>query len=80
MEDPKDIEQPQGHADDHDSVEDRLDGSLHGDETIDEPKKHAYNDESDNNLNEWNGTLALLFRLERAGRSPDCDSRLPGCL
>jgi hypothetical protein len=60
----EEIEQPNGHANDHDPVEDRFDGSLHGDETIHEPQQYAHRNESDNNLNEWNGTLASLFQLQ----------------
>jgi len=40
------IQEPQDHADDDDSVQDRLDAACHGDETVHQPQKDANDDES----------------------------------
>jgi hypothetical protein len=51
VEDSKDVEEPQGHADD-DDVENGLDGALYGDVVVHEPEKDAYDDESDGQLDQ----------------------------
>ena len=66
----KDIEQPDSHTDDHHNVENRFNGPLHGDKTIHEPQQQAYDNESDNNLNQWNGPLALLSPPKFKGENP----------
>lgn len=50
---PEEIEQPDSHANDHDNVEDRFDGSLHRDETVHQPKEDADNNKRDDYLKEW---------------------------
>jgi hypothetical protein len=42
---PKSAQKPQDNNDDHNNVQDRLDGTRHGDETVDEPEKNADHDE-----------------------------------
>jgi hypothetical protein len=41
------IQKPQNHANDDDGVQDRLDASCHGNETIHQPQKDAYDDQGE---------------------------------
>jgi hypothetical protein len=50
VEDAKDIEQPQDHADDDNAIEDGFDVVLHGDEAIHKPEEEAHNDERDDEM------------------------------
>jgi hypothetical protein len=45
------IQKPQHHSDDHDCVQDGLNGSLHWYEAVDEPKQNAYHDQDEEDLN-----------------------------
>ena len=47
MKQSEDIQKPDHHSNDHDGVQDRLDRSLHWDESVDQPKQDA-----DDNQNE----------------------------
>jgi hypothetical protein len=40
----EDIQEPKNYRDDYDTVENRLDVRLHGDEAIHQPQKNAYDD------------------------------------
>jgi hypothetical protein len=47
----KDIEDPENHGDDYDTVQNRLDGSLHGNEAIHQPQEDTHHDENFEELN-----------------------------
>lgn len=47
----KDIEQPQNHADDDDGIQDRLDGTGHRYEVIDEPEENTDRNQDHDELN-----------------------------
>jgi hypothetical protein len=51
MNEPEDIEEPQNYRNDHDAVENRLDGSLHGNEAIHEPEKDTHHNKNFQELN-----------------------------
>ena len=72
MEEPKYIEQPYDHSDNHDPVEDRLDRSLHGDEAVNQPEQHSDGDERENNLDERHSVL-----LSSRSRRPESVSCTP---
>jgi len=55
MEQSKDVQEPQDNGEDHDAVQNRLDGCLHRNEPIHEPQKHADYDENFDQLNERHG-------------------------
>jgi hypothetical protein len=46
MKQSKRIQKPQHHNDDHDSIQDGLNRSLHWYESVDQPKQNPYNDEN----------------------------------
>ena len=46
MEQPSNIKDPQNHGNDHDAVQNRLDGSLHGNEAIHQPQEDTHHDEN----------------------------------
>jgi hypothetical protein len=41
MEKPKDVQQTQHHENDHDSIQDRLNGARHRNEALDEPEENT---------------------------------------
>jgi hypothetical protein len=45
MEKPKNIQEPQNHENDHDGIQDRLDGSCHRDETVNQPEENPNHDQ-----------------------------------
>jgi hypothetical protein len=45
MKESKDIQEPQDYKNDHDSIQDRLDGSCHRNEAVDEPEKNTHHDQ-----------------------------------
>jgi hypothetical protein len=45
MKQSKNIQEPQDDSDDHDSIQYRLDGSLHGYKAVDQPKQNTHNDQ-----------------------------------
>jgi hypothetical protein len=45
MKKPKSIQEPQNHENDHDGIQDRLDGLCHRDETVDQPKENPNHDQ-----------------------------------
>jgi hypothetical protein len=47
----KNIQDPQNHGNDHDAVQDRFDGSLHGNEAIHQPQEDTHHDENFEQLN-----------------------------
>jgi hypothetical protein len=49
---PEDVQEPQDNDDDHDSVQDGLDRSLHGDVAVDEPQQDSYDDQNDHDVNQ----------------------------
>ena len=51
MKQPKNIQQPQHYSNDNDAVQNRLDGSLHWNEVIDQPQENTHNDENFQQLN-----------------------------
>jgi hypothetical protein len=51
MEQSKDIEEPQNHENDHESIQDRLNGARHRNEAIDEPEKNTNHDQNHQDLN-----------------------------
>ena len=50
MEQSKDIQQPQNHGDDYDTIQNGFDGSLHRDESVYRPQENAYNNQNFENL------------------------------
>jgi hypothetical protein len=50
LQQPKDIQQPQHYGDYYDGVQDRLDGTRHGNETIHQPQQNSDNDQGYDNL------------------------------
>jgi len=42
----KNIQKPQHHGNDHDSIQDRLDRSLHWYEAVDQPKQNTHHDQN----------------------------------
>jgi hypothetical protein len=46
MEQPGNIQDPQNDGYDHDAVENRLDSSLHGNESIHQPQENTDNDQN----------------------------------
>ena len=50
MKQSKYIQQPQNHGNDHDAIQNRLDGSLHWNETIHQPQQDTHYDENFQNL------------------------------
>jgi hypothetical protein len=51
MKQPENIQQPQDDCNDHDAIEDGLDGALHGNEAIHKPQEDSYHDENFQQLN-----------------------------
>ncbi len=68
MEQSKYVEEPDNDANDHDGVQDRLDASCHGDETIHQPQEDAHDDQCYENLNERHSFLPFCLRCETLPR------------
>jgi hypothetical protein len=51
MKQPEYIQEPQNHCDDYDTVQNRFNGSLHGNEAVHEPQKNTHHDENFKELN-----------------------------
>jgi hypothetical protein len=51
MEESEDVQQPQNHGNDHNTIEDGLDGSLHRNKAIHEPQENTHYDENFQELN-----------------------------
>jgi hypothetical protein len=51
MEQSKDIQEPQNYENDHDSIQDRLNGARHRYEAIDEPEQNTNHDQNHKDLN-----------------------------
>jgi len=51
MKQAENVHQPQNHGDDHDTIQDGLDGSLHGDEAIHQPQEDTHHEEYFEDLN-----------------------------
>jgi hypothetical protein len=47
----KNAQEPQDNGNDHDGIQDHLDGTRHRDESVDEPEKNANYDKDHHNLN-----------------------------
>jgi hypothetical protein len=45
MEKSKNIQEPQNYENDHDSIQDRLDGACHRDETVNQPEENPNHDQ-----------------------------------
>jgi hypothetical protein len=45
MQESKGIQEPQDYTNDHDSIQDRLDGARHRNEAVDEPEKNPNHDQ-----------------------------------
>ena len=60
MEQAKYVKEPEHDADDHDSVQDRLDTACHRDETIHQPKQDAHYDQGYENLHKRHSFLPFL--------------------
>jgi hypothetical protein len=52
VDDAKDLEQPDDHADDDNAVEQGLDAAGHGDVAVDETEDHTDDDEVDDDVNQ----------------------------
>ncbi len=50
MEQSKNIQQPQHHGDDYNTIQNGFDGSLHWNESVYRPQENAYNDQNFENL------------------------------
>jgi hypothetical protein len=51
MHEPKGIQEPHDYTNDHESVQDRLDGARHRNEAVDEPEKNPDHDQGNYDLN-----------------------------
>ena len=51
MKQTENIQEPQNYGDNHDAVQNGLDGSLHGNEAIHQPQKNPHHDENFQELN-----------------------------
>jgi hypothetical protein len=47
----KNAQEPQNHGNDHDGIQNRLYGTRHGDEPVDEPEKNTHHDQDHYHLN-----------------------------
>ncbi len=73
------IQKPQNHANDHDCVQDRLDATCHGDETIHQPQEDADDDQGEQNLKERHTFLPFCLCCETLLLGPhECMHALPG--
>jgi hypothetical protein len=61
MEKSKDIQEPQNHQNDHDSIQDRLNRSCHGYETIDQPEENTHDDQNQEYINQRHDLLTSLI-------------------
>jgi hypothetical protein len=61
MEKSKDIQEPQNHDNDHDGIQDRLDGSCHGYKVIHQPEENAHYDQYHAYLNQRHDLLTSMF-------------------
>jgi hypothetical protein len=61
MQNSKDIQEPQDYKNDHDSIQDRLDGARHRNEAVDEPEKNTNYDQNHKYLNQRHDLLTSLF-------------------
>jgi hypothetical protein len=52
MEDPKNIQEPQNYENDRDGIQDRLDGSGHRDETVNQPEENSNDDQDQEYVNQ----------------------------
>jgi hypothetical protein len=68
VEQTKYVKEPEYDADDHNSVQDRLDTACHRDETIHEPKQDAHNDQGYENLNKRHSFLPFCLCCETLPR------------
>jgi hypothetical protein len=64
VEQTKYIKEPEHDADDHESVQDRLDTARHRDETIHQPKQDAHYDQGYENLHKRHSFLPFCLRCE----------------
>ncbi len=51
MKESKDIQEPQNHANNHNGVQNRLEGRCHGDEAIHQPQQYTHHDQDFQYLN-----------------------------
>jgi len=72
MNDSENIEEPQNDANDDDGVQNGLDASRHGDETIHQPQQNANHDQDDHELNErHDGFFSFFARRHPASQVVD---------
>ena len=57
MHESKDVQEPHNHHNDHDSIQDRLNGSCHGNETVDQPEENSNYDQNYAYLNQRHDLL-----------------------
>ena len=57
VEEPKQVADPKRYDNDHHDIQYRLNGLLHGNEAVHNPKQHAHRDECKNNIDEWQKML-----------------------
>jgi len=63
----KDIQQPQNNSDHNDTVEDRLDSALHGDEAVHKPQQDADRNQNQDNVDQGHKTsLDKEFILQKS--------------
>ena len=56
VKEPEDVEEPEDDGDHNNTVEDGLDGALHGNEAIHQPEQDANRDENQDNVDEGHET------------------------
>ena len=54
---PEQVADPKGHDDYHNEIQYRLDGPLHGNESVHKPKQHAHRNKCENNIHKWQRML-----------------------
>ena len=76
MKQPKHIQQPHNHGNDHDAIQNRLDGSLHWNETIHQLQQDTHYDENFQNLIKGMIFALLCFAGQnRTNRGTYCSVR-----
>jgi len=70
VEQTKYIKEPEHHADDHESVQNRLDTACHRDETIHQPKQDAHYDQGYENLHKRHSFYLSVYAARHFHTEP----------
>ncbi|HUZ04605.1 MAG TPA: hypothetical protein VMU62_04555 [Acidobacteriaceae bacterium] len=61
MHEPKDIQEPHNDHNDHDKIQDRLNGPCHGNEAINQPEENPNHNQNHEDLNQRHDLLTSWF-------------------